>query len=742
MVNKFKYNKTGIETDSLFKGNWAIDTTASNTGGGPSLTTGLYSGAPIPNGGYTIYSPIEAYSAGTDDQLLGKVKKLGGDWSSVSAALIWAATQPVIVIVNKAFDNLVTDGLVLNLDASNISSFTDSEPTTNLVVYGTMLPTDPNTTFISNSTSQSNVGGSLWTWSVYPNSNISPEGGMEWHPAIPDPIGGSGAWLMKKRPGGNSESNWSSTPPGAIDETKDYTISVWCKTDQASCFRIHINTTKNGLGYWGYASAFHSGNGLWEKLSLTIPANNGNTSINVIRCQALYQYDADAYYKYFQVEEGSSATPFVDGTRLQNTGLYDLSNSDNHGVLTNGPTFNSNGWVEFDGTDDEVIVPDLGEQLQDFGVTIDVKWNQNSIISSTAFGDIVCPSQLGISDLGTGPTLYFQLRGNAVQFRWQRAGGDATISPSTPQEINRWGLYTGVLSSNGNSLYKNGELIGTTPHSKTFLPWYNNTLKLARNAYNNVLNGKISETKVYDKALSQSEILQNYYQAPIVTDGLVLAVDAGNLVSYENGAATTYNLAGSGAGTLANAVGFNKGNGGSWTFDGNDDYMTLPSPMIPATTNWTYSCWFNADTLVAGGVLYCQYTSQSGNGRILINLAEENFKLCIRLLSGPGYGSVVVFSNVIPTVGQYYNFVISRNSRTYNLYINGLLDTSYTATFDASIQQTTPVIGGRATSQVYPVPASSNFFNGKIAATDIYNRALSSDEVTQNFNAQRNRFGI
>ena len=229
----------------------------------------------------------------------------------------------------------------------------------------------------------------------------------------------------------------------------------------------------------------------------------------------------------------------------------------------------------------------------------------------------------------------------------------------------------------------------------------------------------------------------------IVTDGLVLALDAADINSYPGSGTTLYDLSdGGNNGTLINGPTYNLSNGGSIDFDGTNDYMTLPSSMIPATTNWTYSCWFNADTLVAGGVLYCQYTSASGNGRILINLAEENFKLCIRLLSGPGYGSVVVFSNVIPTVGQYYNFVISRNSQTYNLYINGTLNTSYTSTFNANIQQTTPVIGGRSTSQSSPTPASSNFFNGKIAITDIYDRALSDTEILQNFNATKTRFGL
>ncbi len=122
MPNKFKYNKTGTETDSIFKGNWAIDTTAPNSGGGPSSTTGLYNGAPIPNGGYTIYSPGSVYTA-TDDDLLGKVRDLGGDWSSVSAALIWLTNHPYYLVLDKPMENIVTDGLVLNIDAGQLESY-------------------------------------------------------------------------------------------------------------------------------------------------------------------------------------------------------------------------------------------------------------------------------------------------------------------------------------------------------------------------------------------------------------------------------------------------------------------------------------------------------------------------------------------------------------------------------------------------------------------------------------------
>ena len=133
MANKFKYNKTGTETDSLFKGNWAIDTTAPNSGGGPSSTTGLYVGADIPQGGYAVYGNGWVFIANNDEELLDMLNSLGANVYSVTDALAWIAGQPDYVVLNKSFDDIVTDGLVLNLDASSIASFYDNEPTTNLV---------------------------------------------------------------------------------------------------------------------------------------------------------------------------------------------------------------------------------------------------------------------------------------------------------------------------------------------------------------------------------------------------------------------------------------------------------------------------------------------------------------------------------------------------------------------------------------------------------------------------------
>jgi hypothetical protein len=133
MANKFKYNKTGAEANSIFKGNWAIDNTPVNSGGGPSSVTSFYHGANVPAGGYSIYNNGTVFTAASDTQLLGKVAQLGGDTGSVNAALQWLSTQSNCVVLNKDFENIVTDGLILNLDASYLSSYVDNQPTVNLL---------------------------------------------------------------------------------------------------------------------------------------------------------------------------------------------------------------------------------------------------------------------------------------------------------------------------------------------------------------------------------------------------------------------------------------------------------------------------------------------------------------------------------------------------------------------------------------------------------------------------------
>ena len=88
------------------------------------------------------------------------------------------------------------------------------------------------------------------------------------------------------------------------------------------------------------------------------------------------------------------------------------------------------------------------------------------------------------------------------------------------------------------------------------------------------------------------------YSPKVVTDGLVLYLDAANPKSYVSGSTTWGDLSrGGNNGTLVNGPTFDGGNGGSIVFDGVNDYGTVPTNPLLITTEFTKSIWFNIISL-------------------------------------------------------------------------------------------------------------------------------------------------
>ena len=93
---------------------------------------------------------------------------------------------------------------------------------------------------------------------------------------------------------------------------------------------------------------------------------------------------------------------------------------------------------------------------------------------------------------------------------------------------------------------------------------------------------------------------------PIVTDGLVFAVDAANYESYTSGSSTWYDLSGNdNDGTLANGASFNSSNLGNIEYDGTNDYVSVPNsqiePLLEGLTSLTISMWVYLDNVNVNG---------------------------------------------------------------------------------------------------------------------------------------------
>ena len=193
-------------------------------------------------------------------------------------------------------------------------------------------------------------------------------------------------------------------------------------------------------------------------------------------------------------------------------------------------------------------------------------------------------------------------------------------------------------------------------------------------------------------------------------------------------------LVGSNNGTLVNGPTYNSANGGSLVFDGVDDYITTANTTISGSQ--TFSVW----AMVTGGaslhgiLTQHNYASTANFG---INKTGNKLAPSIGYTNGTReYDNKI--TNFTITNDVIFNAVLVYNSSENKIYwyINGQLDSSYT--LSATPKSTNYPIGlGR-----WDAGFADYYFNGRIYSGNIHNRALTAQEIQQNFNATRSRFGI
>jgi hypothetical protein len=223
----------------------------------------------------------------------------------------------------------------------------------------------------------------------------------------------------------------------------------------------------------------------------------------------------------------------------------------------------------------------------------------------------------------------------------------------------------------------------------------------------------------------------------IVVDGLVLALDAANTKSYISGSTTWNDLSrNNNNGTLINGPTFNTGSGGSIVFDGVDDYVEIPdSPSLNfGTGDFTVLCWINGISVYPGGTKTIIWKGSRFDGNVagwsmawaggtsdlFFIISSNTARLEGRV---PGFG----------LWGGYKMVGMQRVGSNWRLINNGV--TTSLGTFTGNVDTSSPIYFSR--NGVY-----NSYFNYIMSNTCIYNRALSSTELLQNYNATKTRFGL
>jgi hypothetical protein len=220
-----------------------------------------------------------------------------------------------------------------------------------------------------------------------------------------------------------------------------------------------------------------------------------------------------------------------------------------------------------------------------------------------------------------------------------------------------------------------------------------------------------------------------YAFGQIVTNGLVLALDAADQNSYTSGSTTWYDLSGNGNnGTLTNGPIYSLTNGGAIVFDGSNDYVDCGNLNVGNTIS-VFS-WFNS-------------TINNGSQNVVVSKTDSGFTTGWELENNNGTlratlrPSVSNSNNVTGgaiTLGNWNYGGFTCDNTTIKLYLNGILTSTSAVSPAITLNSSENVtIGRRATGQ---------YFTGNISNVQIYNRALSASEVLQNYNAQKSRFGL
>jgi hypothetical protein len=215
----------------------------------------------------------------------------------------------------------------------------------------------------------------------------------------------------------------------------------------------------------------------------------------------------------------------------------------------------------------------------------------------------------------------------------------------------------------------------------------------------------------------------------VITAGLQLYLDAGRPASY-SGSGTTWNdLSGNGRnGTLTNGPTYSATNGGSIVFDGTDDFVQC-SGSVTATAA-TFVAWIrrNGSQGTYDGILSSRGTSVTG----------------MQFYSSDQLG--YVWNNAVNT--YTWNSGLTVPDLTWCMIAVSVTSTAATAYLcqSSGITSATNTVSHTSTTiddiKIGQEEFGGRFFTGNIAIAQLYNTALSVEQVSENFAADRARFGV
>ena len=223
------------------------------------------------------------------------------------------------------------------------------------------------------------------------------------------------------------------------------------------------------------------------------------------------------------------------------------------------------------------------------------------------------------------------------------------------------------------------------------------------------------------------------------TEGLVLHLDASELASYPKSGNTWYDMSGNdNHGSLINGPLFKNDHEGIIELDGVDDYILVPySP----TTNIRGSLTVSMFAKSTRSTWYPYWNGVSKYNQFILGAngaGEMAFLIYSNTWYPSGYGGAIWGQAGINTPNEWhlYTGTYNQDSGDLKMYVDGVETASFNIGYQVLNNDPDKLEIGRREC------CAHRNIDMSLGYTQIYNRALSQDEILQNYNAHKSRFGL
>jgi hypothetical protein len=413
----------------------------------------------------------------------------------------------------------------------------------------------------------------------------------------------------------------------------------------------------------------------------------------------------------------SSGTTFKDLT----TNLSDFT-------LVGSPTYNTNGFFTFNGTNQYASRANTASLKPSTAISIEQWLNADNWNAGTS-----ASYKCALSCTQGGGYSHNIWSGNFYSYIY--AGGKYLTPSASVSNFGGWHHFVTTFDGRYAKLYIDGSLANTDDYGSAnrTMTYASNSIFLGAEAGASTTpegyywQGKIATTAIYNKALSDAEILQNFNNTKvrynIVKDGLVA-----NLINPPSSGTTWTDASGNGNNaTLNGSPTYTSSNGGGYTTS-STSYFSIPY-NLPNTFTISVACSLNPSKFWA--TLWGNESWNAGKGYIAYLLSNSTMNLG----SSTGVASISVTG--INTV-HIWDFVV--NGTSYTVYRDGVSVGTGTFTAPSGGLSTTGLYfgarhGNDGTSYTDALP-------GTYYSMRVYNRALSADEINTNFSVLRGNYGL